>query len=60
MTAPIAAPTERSYATAQHRILAGLTRAQRKWERRTGARLVRLRWPPYFRYVVADDQLVAA
>jgi hypothetical protein len=34
----------------QRFVLRGLSAAQRRWEERTGARLVVLPRPPYFRY----------
>lgn len=41
---------QRSYETHKRRILAGLSEAQRRWERETGARLVVSQTPPYFSY----------
>jgi hypothetical protein len=35
----------------QQRVFEGLEEAQRQYRERTGARLVVLPWPPYFRYV---------
>jgi hypothetical protein len=40
----------RSYETHKRRILAGLSEAQRKWEREAGARLVVSETSPYFSY----------
>jgi hypothetical protein len=40
----------RSYETHKRRILAGLSEAQRRWEREAGARLVVSETPPYFSY----------
>jgi len=34
----------------QEPIFEGLSAAQARWRRETGARLVVLPWPPYFRY----------
>jgi hypothetical protein len=39
-----------SYETHKREILAGLSQAQRGWERETGARLVVSETPPYFSY----------
>jgi len=38
------------YETHKRRIPAGLSEAQRRWERETGARLVVSQTPPYFSY----------
>jgi len=40
----------RSYEAHKRRILAGLSEAQREWERKAGARLVVSQAPPYFAY----------
>jgi hypothetical protein len=40
----------RRYETHKRRILAGLSEAQRRWERETGARLVVSVTPPYVSY----------
>jgi hypothetical protein len=40
----------RSYEVHKQRILARLSEAQRKWERKAGARLVVSPVPPYFSY----------
>jgi len=40
----------RSYEAHKRRILAGLSEAQRVWERKAGARLVVSQAPPYFSY----------
>jgi hypothetical protein len=45
----------RSYEAHKRRILAGLSEAQREWERKSGARLVVSDKPPYFSYT-RDDQ----
>lgn len=47
---PPVADEERRYETHKRRILAGLSEAQREWERETGARLVVSVTPPYFSY----------
>jgi len=39
-----------SYETYKQRILAGLSEAQREWQREVGARLVVSQTPPYFSY----------
>jgi hypothetical protein len=41
-----------SYETHKRRILAGLSEAQRGWERETGARLVVSQTPPYCSYTM--------
>jgi hypothetical protein len=45
---------QRRYETYKQRILAGLSEAQRGWEREAGARLVVSETPPYFSYVRED------
>jgi hypothetical protein len=40
----------RSYEAHKRQILAGLSEAQREWERKAGARLVVSQTPPYFSY----------
>jgi hypothetical protein len=49
----VSSMSARSYEI-QRKILAGLSEAQRGWERETGARLVVSSRPPYFRYVGHD------
>jgi hypothetical protein len=47
---------QRSYETYKQRILAGLSEAQRGWERETGARLVVSGTPPYFSYTMGPKE----
>ena len=49
-TLPEAPAKLRSYEEHKRTILAGLSEAQRRWERQTGARLVVSQTPPYFSY----------
>ena len=44
----------------KRRILAGLSEAQRRWEARTGSRLVVSPTPPYFSYVRENEARGAA
>ena len=45
-----------SYETHKRRILAGLSEAQRRWERERGARLVVSETPPYFSYTMESPK----
>jgi hypothetical protein len=45
-----------SYETHKQQILAGLSEAQREWERETGARLVVSQTPPYFSYTTENTK----
>jgi hypothetical protein len=47
---------ERRYETHKRRILAGLSEAQRRWERETGARLVVSETPPHFSYATVNPK----
>lgn len=51
----LAPPAEPRGYKGQRRILAGLSEAQRRWEERTGSRLVVSAGPPYFRYAGGPD-----
>ena len=45
-----------SFETHKRRILAGLSEAQRRWERERGARLVVSETPPYFSYTMESPK----
>jgi len=47
---------QRSYETHKRRTLAGLSEAQREWERAAGARLVVSQTPPYFSYTTDNPK----
>jgi hypothetical protein len=47
---------QRSYETHKQRILAGLSKAQRKWEREAGAHLVVSQTPPYLSYTTDQPE----
>jgi hypothetical protein len=53
--APVVAE-KRRYETHKRQILAGLSEAQREWERAAGARLAVSQTPPYFSYTTDNPK----